>query len=343
MMSNRYVCAILAGALIAASAPAAAQSVEEFYTGKTITIISPFAPGGTTAGLAEIFSKHLGKHIPGNPDFLVEYMPGGGGLIGQNFAYNQAPKDGTSLFMPQDSSVVLQRLEPESVKYDAAKINWLGNVIQSKHILGIRKDTGVASIEDLKTKEVFIASSGAGSETDVYPRVTNGVAGTKLNVIPGYPGGSAEGMVAVESGEVSGIVAIRRTWEQRPDLYAQIQPVVVFGQGREPTLPDVPNLLELAKTPEDQQLVRFVSSIGPIGRALAAPPEVPQDRVDALRQAFADMLKDPEFLSDLSAFNLKLDEPIPGAELQQVVVDALDVSPELIERLKEMIAIPENK
>jgi tripartite-type tricarboxylate transporter receptor subunit TctC len=339
-MLRKYACALLAGALIA-SAPAAAQSVEEFYTGKTITIISPFAPGGTTAGLAEIFSKHLGKHIPGNPDFAVEFMPGGGGLIGQNFAYNQAPRDGTSLFMPQDSSVVLQHLEPESVKYDAAKINWLGNVIQSKHILGIRKDTGVESVEDLKTQEVFVGSSGAGSETDVYPRVTNGVAGTMMNVIPGYPGGSSEGMVALEAGEISGIVAIRRTWEQRPELYAQVQPVVVFGQGREPTLPDVPNLLELAQTDEDKQIVRFVSSIGPIGRALAAPPEVPQDRVDALRQAFADMLEDPEFVSDLNAFNLQLDGPIPGAELQQVVIEALDVSPELIERLQEMITIPE--
>ena len=341
---SRKLAALTAGLVMAALSAglAAAQSVEDFYKGKTITIISPFAPGGTTAGLAQMFAEHLQKHIPGNPSLTVEFMPGGGGLIGQNFAYNQAPRDGTALFMPQDSSVVLQKLEPDTVKYDAAKINWLGNVVQSKHILGIRKDTGVTSIEDLKTKEVFIGSSGAGSETDVYPRITNGVLGTIMNVIPGYPGGSAEGMVALEAGEIQGIVAIYRTWSQRPELFAQVTPVVVFGNGRAAELPDVPNLSELVEGEENLQIIRFISSIGPIGRALAAPPEVPQDRIDALRAAFAAMLKDPEFIEDLQGFNLKLDDPIPGAELQQVVIGALDVSDELVARIRQMIAIPNN-
>lgn len=320
-----------------ASGHAAAQTVEEFYKGKEITIISPFAPGGTTAGLAVIFSEELGKHIPGNPTAKVEYMPGAGGMIGQNFAYNQAPKDGSVLFLPQDSSVVLQLVEPESVQYDAAKINWLGNVVQSKHVLGIRKDTGVKSWEDLKTKEVFIASSGAGSETDVYPRITNGVAKTIMKIIPGYTGGSAEGMVAVEKNEAQGIVAIMRTWNSRPDLFAQVTPVLVYGNGREPELPDVPNLLELAQTDEDKQLVRFVSSVGPIGRALATPPEVPEDRVAALRTAFAAMLKDAAFLEKLKKFKLDPSSAIPGEELQKIVIESLDVSPAVVEQARAIV------
>jgi tripartite-type tricarboxylate transporter receptor subunit TctC len=332
--------ALAAGAfaVILGVAPAAAQTVEEFYKGKEITIISPFAPGGTTAGLAIIFSEELGKHIPGNPTFKIEYMPGAGGMIGQNFAYNQAPKDGTALFLPQDSSVVLQKLEPDTVKYDAAKINWLGNVVQSTALLAIRKDTGIKTWEDLKNKEVFIASSGAGSETDVYPRITNGVLGTIMKVIPGYTGGSSEGMVAVEKGEAQGIVAIWRTWSSRPDLYAQVTPVLAFGNGREPNVPDVPNLIELATTDDDKRLVRFISSIGPIGRALAAPPEVPEDRVAALRTAFAAMLKDPSFLEKLKQFKLDPSTAIPGEELQKIVTEALDVSPAVVERARVIVA-----
>lgn len=330
--------AIGAVAVTLGTGMAGAQSVEEFYKGKQITIISPFAPGGTTSGLAVIFSEEFGKHIPGNPTFKVEYMPGAGGMVGQNFAYNQAPKDGTSLFLPQDSSVVLQKLEPDSVRYDAAKINWLGNVVQSTALLAVRKDTGVTKWEDLKTKEVFIASSGAGSETDVYPRIANGVLGLIMKIIPGYTGGSSEGMVAVEKGEAQGIVAIWRTWASRPDLWAQMTPVLAFGNGREANAPDVPNLLELATTEEDKQLVRFISSIGPIGRALAAPPEVPEDRVAALRAGFAEMLKDPAFLEKVKKFKLDPSTAIPGEELQKIVIQALDVSPAVIERARTIVA-----
>ena len=319
-----------------AAVPAAADAVEDFYTGKTITVIVPFSPGGTTAALGQAVAATMGQYIPGKPDFVVEYMPGAGGLIGQNFAYNKAPRDGTAVFIPQDSTVVLQHLSPDVVEYDAKDFNWLGVVAQSKHVLAVRKDTGVETIDDLKTTKTFIGSSGAGSETDIYPRVTNALLDLNMEVVPGFPGGSSEVMVAVESGEMTGSVNGWQTWKRRPDVFEMVIPLVVYGHGREPELPDVPNLLELVQNEDDKSIVRFVSSIGPIGRGVATPPEVPEDRVAALRAAFQQMLGDAKFLEAMAAINVTLD-PLTGEEAQRLVIEALDVSPEIIERTRQIV------
>jgi hypothetical protein len=144
-------------------------------------------------------------------------------------------------------------------------------------------------------------------------------------------------MVALEKGEAQGIVAIYRTWGARPDLLEQVNFVLAFGNGREPNAPDVPNLLELTQNDDDKRLVRFVSSIGPIGRALAAPPDVPADRVAALRAGFAEMLKDQVFLDKVKKFKLDPSTAIPGEELQKIVMEALDVSPEIVERARAIV------
>ena len=272
-------------AAIGMCSAAEADPVADFYTGKTITIIVPFNPGGTNGRFAEAIAKIIPQYIPGKPAMKLEYMPGGGGLRGQNFAYNNAPKDGTTLFIPQDSVVVAQLLEPDGVQYDARKFQWLGVAVSSQTVLMVRKDTGATKIDDLKTKEVFIASSGAGSETDMYPRLTNGVLGTIMNVVPGFPGGIGESLVALESGEMQGSANGWQAWKSRPELTATLNPMVVYGAGRVKDIPDVPNLLELVSDPNDQQIVRFVSSIGPIGRGIATTPDVPAERVEALRTA----------------------------------------------------------
>ena len=340
MIIRSSVAGVLFGALMVACAPVAgAQTVAEFYSGKTIQVVVPFNPGGSTANFGQAVARHLGQYIPGNPAVTVEFMPGAGGLRGQNFAFNAAKKDGTVLLVPQDSVVVAQKLAPEGVQYDAKGFNWLGVAVPTLHVLMVRKDTGIKTIEDLKKKEIFIGSSGAGSETDSYPRVVNGLLSTKMKVVPGFPGGAQDVIKAIESNEMQGGVNGWPAWLRRPDLIAMMQPIVVFGVGRVPELPDVPNILELVKDPGGQQILKFLSSIGPIGRGFATPPGVPADRVAALREAYAKVMKDPKFLAEMKQINMPVDQPISGADAQKNVNDALAISPELVERVKKLVAV----
>jgi tripartite-type tricarboxylate transporter receptor subunit TctC len=322
-----------------ATGSAQAQSVEEFYQGKTITIVVPFNPGTTPGNLGQAVADHLGEYMPGKPNARVEFMPGAGGLTAQNHVYVTSPRDGTVVLMPNSAIAVSEYLTPEGVEYKTKEFIWLGVVLPTRHVLMVRNDTGVKTFDDLKTTEVFIGSSGAGSETDMYPRLANALMGTKMNVVPGFPGGASDLMLAIEAGEMQGAVSGWQNWANRPDLTAMMVPIMTFGLGRQPEVPDVPNFLEVVTDPEGMTIARFISSVGPIGRGAVTTPEVPQDRVDALRQAFASMMADPKFMEKVKGLNLNL-EPTGGAEAQEMVMKALDVPAEVIERARELIAIP---
>jgi tripartite-type tricarboxylate transporter receptor subunit TctC len=251
-----------------------------------------------------------------------------------------APRDGTALLLPNSSIAVSQLLEPDGVEYETSEFNWIGVMTPGRHVLMVREDTGVESLEGLKDTEVFIGSTGAGSETDMYPRLANALLGTKMNVVPGFPGGQAEVMLALESGEMQGAVSGWQNWAARPDLVAMMNPIMAFGAGRQPQVPDAPNLLEMLTDPEALQIARLISSVGPIGRGIITTPEVPEERVAALREAFDAVVKDPEFIAKVEAINLQL-ETTSGEEAQALVNEALNVSPELVERAQTLLAVSE--
>jgi tripartite-type tricarboxylate transporter receptor subunit TctC len=263
--------------------PARAQTVSDFFKDKTINIAVPFGPGGTSHDYALLMSRHLGRLIPGNPNVIVQSMPGAGGLRATHYVYNVAPKDGTALLLPPDSIAVSQLITPAEANYDSRKFSWLGTVSQTRSILVVRSDRGVKSVEDMKRIEVFVSSSGAGSQTEMYPILTNALLGTKLKVIRGYQGASTS-TLAVESGEVHGTVNTWGYWQRRPDLFQNglLMPLLQYGLGRQPELPDVPNFIEFVDNEEGKQMVRFFTSFAPIGRGLAMPPGVPADRAAAL-------------------------------------------------------------
>jgi tripartite-type tricarboxylate transporter receptor subunit TctC len=334
---RNFLCSV-AGVLLGgmAAASAAADPVADFYTGKTITIIIPFEPGGGSAGYGKLAIDHMGRYIPGNPSFQAEYMPGGGGLRAANHAAQVSPKDGTVLLVPNDGIAVSQILNPDKVQYDAREFRWIGIMSQNWFVLGLRKDTGIASVDDLKAKEFFVGSSGVGSPTDLFPRLTNGLLGTKLNIVAGFQGGSTEQILAVEKGEMHGSTSTWRSWTRRKDLLdaGVVFPLVQYGNGRSPEIPDVPNIVDLLTDPTDQQVARFVTSPAGIGRGLTALPGTPEDRVAALREAFAKMLEDPAFIADAAAQNLPLDGSMTGEEAQKLVEDALNSPPEVVARAK---------
>lgn len=333
----RTSAAAAAFALLAV-APAGADPVADFYKGKTLTIISPNAPGNTASQLAQAFADHVGEYIPGNPKTRVEFMPGGGGLRAHNHFYVTSPRDGTSLLLPNSSIAVSQLIEPKGVEYDTRKFNWLGVITPGRHVLMVRQDTGVKSLDDLKNKQVFIGTTGAGSETDMYPRMANALLGTKMNIVPGFPGGQADVMLAVESGEMQGAVSGWQNWSARPDLVAKMNPILAFGAGRQPQVSNTPNILEVVTDPKSQQIIRLISSVGPIGRGVITTPDVPADRVAAMRAAFDQVMKNPTFAEKVKALKLQI-EPTSGAEAQKLVEQALAVDPELVERAKTIMAV----
>jgi tripartite-type tricarboxylate transporter receptor subunit TctC len=340
MIRQVFHAAAIAGAIFTGwTISASAQSPEEFYAGKTITIAVPFNPGGTSADFATYISEHLPNYIPGNPKIALEFMPGGGGVRATNHFFNVMPRDGTSLIVPDQAIVIAQHMSPDGVQYDAAQINWLGIAVPSRLVLMVRKDSGVATMDDLKSKEVFIGSSGVGSETDFFPRVTNALLGTKMNVVAGFPGGATEVLVAVESGEMQGSVNGWQSWGRRPDLVEMLNPIVTYGGGRDPGVPDTPAFSEFIDKPEDQQIVNFLSSIGVIGRGLATTPDVPEDRLQALRDAFDALMQDEGFRAKMQERGIPVTEPMSGADATQIVRDALSASPEVIARARELITV----
>jgi tripartite-type tricarboxylate transporter receptor subunit TctC len=339
MLSRQFATASACAAVLCLGmSVATAQTPEEFYKGKTITLLVPFNPGGTSADFASYIAEHLPKYIAGNPTITLEFMPGGGGVVATNHFFNVMPRDGTSMIVPDQAIVVAQHMNPEGIQYDAAQINWVGIAVPSRLVLMVRKDTGVDSLDDLKTTEVFVGSSGVGSETDFFPRMTNGLLGTKMNVVPGYPGGATEVLVAVESGEIGGSVNGWQSWGRRPDLLEILNPIATYGVGREPGLPDLPNVSEFIEKEEDQQIVRFLSSIGIIGRGLATTPEVPEDRLAALRAGFDELIKDEAFKKKMEERGIPVTEPVGGAEATQVVKDSLNVSTEVLDRARQLIS-----
>ena len=333
------MCAGLMSAALAAEA-AMAQTVEEFYKGKTVTFVVPFSPGGTSSRFSDLFSRHFGKHIPGQPNIQLEYMPGGGGLVALNYAYAQAPKDGSVFFLPDSSLAINQLLNPEGARYDAREFGWIGVPSQVKTVLMIRPDSGVDSVDGLKEKEVFIGSTGAGSETDMYPRLTNQLIGTKMNVIPGYEGGS-QVMVALEAKEVGGAARTWTAWASRKDLLDNntIKPVLVYANSRLSALPDVPILGELVENPDDKKIVELMGSTGTLGYGLGVPPGVPAEYLTALRKAFDDMIADEAYIKDATDSGLILDSPLSGDEAAAFVEQVLSTSPELVERAKKLVAV----
>jgi tripartite-type tricarboxylate transporter receptor subunit TctC len=337
-MTMKALAALIAGAALLQSAGSArSDAIEDFYRNKAISIIVPFGPGGTSHDYATLAAQYLGRHIPGNPRVIVQSMPGAGGIRAAVHAYAVAPRDGTVIFFPADSIAVSQKLQPNEAKYDATKFAWLGTISQTRGVVVVRGDTGVKTVADMKTKEIFMASSGTGSQTEIYPALANGLIGTKMKIVKGFDG-SATAMLAIESGEMQGTVNTWQVWRRRPDWFQSgyLRPILQFGLGREPEISDVPNLIDLVDSPDDKQIVKFVSSLGPIGRGLALPPGLPSDRRIALQTAFKAMIEDPVFLAQAKKMDLPVD-PLFADDVERFVTDVLGTSSEAVARARTLI------
>ncbi len=324
---------------------AAAQSVADFYKGKNVNLIIGYGVGGGYDQYARVLARYMGAHIPGNPTLVVQNMPGAGSRKAANWLYNVAPKDGSVLATLGQNTPTDQALGQPGIQFDAAKFTWIGNMIVVNNTLAVWHTTGVKTIEEATKKELAIGASGASSPSVLYPQVANNLLGTHFKIISGYPGGGDINL-AMERGEVDGRGS--NSWASWKSTKAdwlkdkKINILFQVGLKREPDLPDVPLLSELGKTPEERQVLEVISADVAVGRPILSTPNVPQDRVAALRKAFDDTITDKAFVAEAEKQKMDIN-PLSGEELQQVVAKVLANSPDVIAKVKQAITIKDMK
>jgi tripartite-type tricarboxylate transporter receptor subunit TctC len=316
---------LAAGLVVRAPSPAFAQSAEQFYHGKTVTLVVGYAAGAGYDFFGRLTARHLGRHIPGQPTVVVQNMPGAGSILAANYVYNAAPKDGSVLGLVTQTVALEEVLGTQGVRFKADQFNWIGRVTSNVDILLAWHNSKVKRIEDALKIEVPLAAPGSGL---FLPTIINHVVGTKFRMITGY-GGAGDTMLAMERGEVDAVstswTAIKATKQDWLDN-KMVNVLVQYGMERLPQLPDVPTMIELGKTPEQKQVLTLYASGSVIGRSIFTSPGVPAERVQALRDAFDAMIKDPQLLADVEQSKAEFD-PMSGAELQKIIAQAGNIPP----------------
>src|SRR5262245_28116962 len=316
----RRVIPVVAVVLLFSSAAVADdKAIAEFYGKRTVTISVGFSPGGNYDLYARLVSRHIGRHIPGNPTVIVQNMPGAGSRRLANTLANVGPHDGTMIGLPNQGIAMDQALGTEGVKFDARKFHWVGSPVEDNNTFWGWHTNPVKSIEDAQKREFVVGATGPGSPTTYYPRIMNDLLGTKFKVVSGYPG-SNELDLAIEKEEVGGRVVSWTSLKITSDWIPTGKAIVMlqFGLRKSPELSNVRMLQDLATNPKHREIFEFLCLVPAMGRPFFLPPGVPAERVAAIRGAFAATMKDTEFLAE--AKRAKLDvEPLSGDEIAQVV------------------------
>ena len=317
-----------------------AQTPAQFYAGRVLTMIVSTGAGGGYDASARIVAHHMEQHIPGHPTIVVKNMPGAGHAIGARYVYNVAPQDGTTLASLGQNLPMAQLLDPDRLKFKMEKMNWIGNVTQENNVTVAWASTGVKSIQDVMKKEVIVGVQGVNSTSAQFPLAMSNVLGAKFRLIRGFSGTQTI-ILAMERGEVSGLGST--SWAtvkaRHPDWISQhkIVPLVQIGPKRMKDLPNVPLLTELGRNPAEKQVFEMLSSGVYIGRPILTTPNVPADRVAALRKAFDETMKDPGYLADAKKAEIDVD-PVPGADLQAYVQKLVQVTPDEVKLLRAALS-----
>jgi len=332
---NSVLAAIPAAALVAFAGPASADDVADFYKGKTVTVMVPSGLGATLGLYGRFVTDNLGEHIPGKPTVIIQSRPGGGGTKGAAYAFNAAPKDGTYIAEVLAPSVLMARLR--DVKFDASKFQWLGSLTPRPAVVSVWHTAPAKTVDEAKTTEVVMGSTGLGSETFIVPTLMNELLGTKFKIVKGYKGGGAVNK-ALEAGEVQGRMQYWSGWTAGKPNWLRDKKLVHLVQygGKIPELTSVPELKNLVSGDEAKAIVNFVETAAKIGMGFWVHPDVPKDRVAALRKAFMDMMNDPKFLAATKKRNAPI-EPVAGEELDKIVASAYATPDATINKVKSLL------
>ncbi len=325
--ATKSVAALLIGPACLANVQVRPASADDFYKGRTISIVVGYVAGGGYDLAARLLAAHYGRHLEGNPQFIVQNMPGGSSVVAANYLYNVAPKDGT-VIGALGSTIVINKVLGRPAKYETDKFLWIGRLDAGDSVALTWHTSGVRTIADAKTKSIPVAGGSSMGPAVMGPTALNKLIGTKFQIVRGYDG-SASMVAAMEKGEAAGTTTFGLTallYTKQHWLKDNLVNVLFLSSSeRHPAIPDVPTMIELAENDEQRAIFNLLTSEAVIGRNFTAPPGLPADRAAILRRGFDSLVADPAFLADLKSRDIEI-SPWSGAKLQEYVrtVTALD-------------------
>jgi tripartite-type tricarboxylate transporter receptor subunit TctC len=335
--SKRAIKRAIAAAILLAFAvvPAGAQ---EFYAGKTVSLIIGFGPGGGYDLWGRTLARHIGKHLPGNPTVVPQNMPGAGSYVAASHLYAAAPKDGTAFAIIARDAALGPLSGAPGARFDATKMSWLGSPTREHNVCIANATAAVKDVKALKDTTLVLGDTGPGTGTRSYPKVLNDLFGFKFKLVSGFRS-SADVFLAMERSEVDGICESYDSVKQRkPDWIPKkvVNVLLQAGGSTPPELKGVPNVMELGRTDEQRQTLEYLYAGQDIGRPFVAPPGLPPERLKMLRDAFNATMKDPEFIAEVKRNKFEL-EPEDGDHLA-ALIDKIYATPKpIIERVSKLI------
>jgi tripartite-type tricarboxylate transporter receptor subunit TctC len=330
----------LAFALLTAATTGAFADAADFYRGKTLRILVGYGTGTGYDVYARLLGRHIGRHLAGAPTVVIQNMPGAASLTMVNYMYNVAPRDGSAIGLPARGLFIEPLFGNDNAKFEARKFTWLGSMSRDVATCFTWHTSGIATLDDAKKREVLVGSSGVNGSSHQLPTMVNAFLGTKFKPLLGYVDSAGVGL-AMERGELEGYCSF--TWASiksaRPTWIAQkqINILLQLSLTKHAELAQVPTAMDLAKDEAARQAFALVVGDQEMGRPVFAPPDVPAERVDALRAAFDATMKDPEFLADAARLSIEID-PIDARAVEQVLARLYATPQAVIDRVKEIYA-----
>jgi tripartite-type tricarboxylate transporter receptor subunit TctC len=329
-------------AVIGLAGVSAAANADDFYDGRTVTVVVPSGSGGTYHVYCQLVARNIGRHIPGNPNVITQNRPGAGGAKAARYMVTAAPKDGTYIAMINPGSIMLPLLRP-GIGFDTREMQWLGSMSARTYTVATFDNAPAKTLAEAKKTEVLMGTTGKASTSYLIPSFINQTVGTKFKIITGYKGGGAINL-AMERGEVqgrgnfySGYTGVRPHWLKEGKLNF----LFTLGPSR-PEVKNIPRLRDAMDTPLKREMLDILEVSFNVGQAFFAPPGVPAERVAVLRKAFADMVKDPRTLDDANKrrvpLNSRTDEEVAAS-----INKGFGASPEAAKTLRKMLGFDKKK
>lgn len=343
----RKAALILCGYLVLIATPsAAAQSADKFYSGKQVHMIVGYPAGSGYDFYSRLLASHLNRHIPGEPNIVVQNMVGAASLKAANYLYSVAPRDGTYLGAINRTiplAPVLQTIEKENVQFDPLKFTWIGSIEGAVSIGFVWAATGITSFDDTFKREVVVSATSPSSDSYMLTNMLNNLLGTKFKIISGYPG-SNDNFLAVERGEVQGYFGSTFSTMQttRPDWITQkkVNILIQIALAKDPALPDVPLVTEYAKSKTAQDALKVILAPLAASRPYLAPPGLPQERAAALQSAFDQTMRDPAFVAEAKKSKIDV-TPMTGEQIKSMLTQIYNESEDTLAAARAALKLPE--
>ena len=335
---RQNVCVTIAMLFLGIVPVRADTGVEAFYRGQNLRILVGYGPGTGYDVYARVLGRHIARFLPGQPTIVIQNMPGAASLTMTNNLYNVAPRDGSSIGLPARGLLIEPLFGNDNARYDGRKFTWIGSMSREVATCFSWATTGIKRIEDVQKKEMLIGATGNVSPSFLFPQIMNTMIGTKFKIVPGYPDSGAVGM-AMERGELEGycsfswgsLKSARRDWldNKRINIMAQLT------VNKTPELADVPSIMEYAKDDTTRQAFELIFADQEMARPVGGPPDIPADRVAALRAAFMATMKDKDYAADAEKSGIDID-PIDGPAVAAILDRLYKTSPAVVETVKKI-------